>query len=99
MMRLRICIFAFVMAVAFASCRKPYNPPAIKSISGYLVVEGVIDAGADSTTIKLSRTVKLSNSNTVNPETGAAVTVESNQGATYPLAEISTGVYAAPPLG
>jgi hypothetical protein len=98
MMTLRICIFTFLLAIAFASCRKPYNPPPVKSTSGYLVVEGVINVGADSTTIKLSRTVNLSNNNVVNPETGAAVTVESNQGATYSLAEISPGHYAVPAL-
>ena len=89
MMRLRIYIFICIVAVA--SCRKPYDPPAIKSTNGYLVVEGVVNAGTDSTIIKLSRTVRLSNKSVVNPETGATVTVESNQGATYPLVEISAG--------
>ena len=41
-------------------CRKPYLPPVIATNSNYLVVEGVIDPGRDSTTIRLSRTVALS---------------------------------------
>ena len=79
-------------------CKKPYNPPAITAPGSYLVVEGIINAGADSTFIKLSRTVNLSAATTVNPETGATVAVEGNDNNSYPLTETSTGNYAVAAL-
>lgn len=80
------------------SCRKPYDPPALSATNSYLVVEGVINAGTDSTFIKVTRTVKISDKVVANPETGAALTVESDQNASYSLTEISKGNYASPGL-
>ncbi len=37
--------------IAAVSCKKMYNPPAINSPSSYLVVEGVVNSGHDSTFI------------------------------------------------
>jgi hypothetical protein len=85
-------IFLLLLAIG---CKKPYNPPAITAQGSYLVVEGIINAGPDSTIIKLSRTVNLSAASTVNPETGATVAVEGNDNTRYPLTETSTGKYAA----
>jgi len=87
-------LFYFILVVALTNCKKPYNPPAIASPGSYLVVEGVINAGSDSTIIKLSRTVNLSSGTTNNPETGATVSVQSSTNAIYPLIETSTGSYA-----
>ncbi len=86
-----------LITIIFAGCRKPYNPPALSSPGNYLVVEGVINSGADSTFIKLSRTVNIS-SNAINPETNAMVTVESNRDNIYSLKETLPGRYAAGPL-
>ena len=82
----------------FAGCRKPYDPPAIVAPHSYLVVEGVINPGPDSTIIKLSRTVNLSGKNSLNPLTGAILTVESDQNSTYPLTEGRQGRYFSPGL-
>ena len=76
------------------ACRKAYLPPEIASAGSLLVVEGVIVPGADSTFIRLSHTVKLSEKTSSQPETGATVTVEGN-GATYNLTEIAGGTYAS----
>lgn len=75
-------------------CRKPYNPPAITAHNSYLVVEGIINSGSDSTIIQLSRTVNLSSGTTNNPVTGASVSVQSNTNNSYPLTETSTGHYS-----
>jgi hypothetical protein len=80
------------------SCKKPYNPPAISAPGSYLVVEGVINSGPDSTIIKLSRTVNLSSTITLNPVSGAVLTVESAQNAIYPLIETTNGNYVSPGL-
>jgi hypothetical protein len=87
------CFLIFLISTI--GCKKPYNPPAIIAPGSYLVVEGVIDSGSDSTIIKLSRTVNLSSKVTVNPITGGVVTVESDQNDTYLLTEITNGTYVA----
>jgi len=86
-------IFIVAVTVLMAACRKPYNPPAVASPGSYLVVEGVINSGADSTTIKLSRTVKLSSQITNNPVTGAVVAVQSDKSISYPLTQTVPGTY------
>src|SRR5258708_1654300 len=82
-----------ISAMTMSACVKPYTPPTISSDKNYLVVEGVIDPGSDSTIIKLSRTGQLSEKVTVNPELGAVLTVESDQGVIYPLSEAANGMY------
>ena len=79
-------------------CKKPYNPTIINSPNNYLVVEGVIDSGPDSTIIKLSRTVNLSGKTSSSPELNAVVTVESDQSASYALQEAGNGKYGLPAL-
>jgi len=86
------------MIMITESCKKPYSPLIIAADNGYLVVEGLINSGQDSTFIKLSRTVKLSSKSALKPELNALVTVESDQGNTYTLLEDSNGLYSAPPL-
>src|SRR5271165_2307623 len=77
-------------------CRKPYNPAAISSPGSYMVVEGVINSGSDSTIIKLSKTVNLNSKTTVNPVLGASVTVESDQNTNFPLLDADgTGSYTS----
>jgi hypothetical protein len=87
-----------LLVLTVAGCKTPFNPQ-VTSVSGhYLVVEGIINSGNDSTIIKLSRTVKLSQKTTSNPELRALVTVESENGGSFPLSELGNGVYAAGPL-
>jgi hypothetical protein len=92
------CILYFAFTATVVSCKKPYNPPAIALAGSYLVVEGVINSGSDSTIIRLSKTVKLSSATAINPVTGAAVAVQSDQGAAYPLTETTHGNYVSPSL-
>jgi len=86
-------VFLFMMAIV--CCKKPYAPNIVSSNTSYLVVEGVINAGSDSTIIKLNRTVKLSDSVNHAPELSARVTVEGDQGSVYQLAEVGNGVYVS----
>src|SRR3954468_16975440 len=68
-----IIISGTAIAVTFTisyGCRKPYSPAAITGNDPhYLVVEGAINPGSDSTIIKLSRTVKIESKISANPET------------------------------
>ena len=83
-----------LLSLVAISCRKLYSPPSIAATNSYLVVEGAINSGDDSTIIKLSRTVKLSNKTAINPELNAILTIESDQNTSYPLKELGNGVYA-----
>ncbi len=95
----KITYILFVSAIILMGCAKPYNPPEISTNTNILVVEGLINTGADSTIIRLSRTVLIANKTTSAPETKATVTVENAQGTSYALPESSVkGVYAAPAL-
>jgi len=76
-------------------CKKPYTPPVITNNANYLVVEGVINTGSDSTAIKLSRTVLIAAKTTVNPELHSIVSVISNTNGVWPLKETGNGYYGA----
>jgi hypothetical protein len=80
------------------SCKKPYSPTIVASNANYLVVEGVINSGQDSTIINLSRTINIADTLKANPESGAQVLVESDQNVTYSIPEIGKGKYASPAL-
>ena len=83
MTRLRnICC---VLLLTLVCCKKPYNPPASSTPDSYLVVEGFINSGNDSTVIKISKTVRLTNKTAVNPVLGATVTVEGEHDVVYNL--------------
>lgn len=91
-------IFVCIILIA-AGCKKAFFPKEINSDSShYLVIEGVINSGNDSTIIKLSRTRKIDTLRTIDPETAANVTVESDANNAYPLNEITLGTYASAPL-
>ncbi len=87
--------YIIILLVLGAACKKPYDPPAITASGSYLVVQGTINAGSDSTIITLSRTVSLSAANAINPVPGATVAVEGDQNTVYPLTEASGGRYVS----
>jgi len=95
---MRIHILLIVLVCLFAiefSCKKLYNPPLVSSNQNYLVVDGVINSGSDSTIVYLSRTVKLNIKSFRNPEQGATLKVESDKNDVYTLQEIIPGKYIA----
>jgi hypothetical protein len=91
-------IIFFIFILLTIRCKTPYSPGVISSPGQYLVVEGVINSGSDSTIIKLSYTVNLSSTVTLNPVAGAVVAVQSDQNTTFPLIETANGNYVSPGL-
>lgn len=80
-------------------CRKDFRPTGtLTSSSKYLVVDGVINTGTDSTFIKLSTTKIFDTVVVTDPVKSAQVIVESDAGGRYPLTEITAGTYSANPL-
>lgn len=92
-----ICIMS-ISAITITGCRKSYIPHVVASNTNYLVVEGVINSGPDSTIINLSRTVNIGDKISSTPEPDASVTIESDQNKIYPLSAAGNGKYASPPL-
>jgi len=85
--------FCVIIAGLFG-CKKAFNPQVSVIDHGYLVVEGVIDSGNDSTHIRLSRTTTL-DGKTFKAESGANVSVEGDNNTSYKLAEDLAGTYTA----
>jgi hypothetical protein len=88
-------VLALVLA---AACKESYAPPLVSTNNSYLVVEGFINNGPDTTRINLSHTFKLDDSANVVPELQAVVTVEGKSGDSYALTESGGGLYIAPGL-
>ncbi|MFD0795167.1 DUF4249 domain-containing protein [Mucilaginibacter litoreus] len=88
-----------MMCVLYVSCRKSFDPTVQTQAKSYLVVEGLINTGNDSTIIKLSRTVNVNDTMQVKTEAGATINVIDETGNTYRLVEVSAGRYGAGPLG
>lgn len=88
----------FLILFAVTNCRQPYLPPVIEKNYNYLVVDGYIVNGNDSTVIKLSRTTNISDSLPPVPELGAQVSVVGDQSDVYPLIDNLNGSYSKPSL-
>ncbi len=82
------------------SCRKPYEPPAIKGNNHFLAVDGIIYTGLGvASTINLSRSVNLDESGEHIPELNAQIAIQSSGGDSYNLIDSAgTGIYVSPAL-
>jgi hypothetical protein len=92
---MRRAAYLLFFLIVLTTCRKPYNPPAITGKGSFLVVEGIVNSGTDSTTITLSRTVNVSSDTVRNPVLNAHVAVISDQNVVFPLTETTNGNYVA----
>ncbi|MFB9841901.1 DUF4249 domain-containing protein [Mucilaginibacter ginsenosidivorans] len=93
---MRKVIFISLTIITWFGCKKPYLGPAASSdtaATGFLVVEGTINTGADSTIIRVSRTVPLGSARRSEPVTDATMMVESDAGGSYGLPSYGNGYY------
>ena len=87
-------IFYLILLTCFVwGCKKPYSPKATSSPNNYLVVEGVINTGNDSTIVRLSKTVNISGNVNSMIIDNAVVSVEAEGGGNYNLFSIGNGNY------
>jgi hypothetical protein len=85
---------ALLIILIISGCKKAFTPTGLVSVNNqYLVIEGTINSGNDTTFIKLSRTKKVDSSLTFTKETNANVTLENDASGQYPLTEITPGTY------
>ena len=95
----QLCFAAIVTLVIVApGCKEKFPFPQSAVDKNYLVVEGFINSGNDSTRIKLSRSVKPDDSVFIKPERAAIVSVEGENGSDYPLFETEPGMYCGAPI-
>lgn len=93
-MKNRRGLYILVFCLALFTCKEPFAPTIVAKNNNYLVVEGLINTGPDSTFIKLSRTTKIEDKNSIKPELGAVVSVEGENNQSYLLKDLGKGVYA-----
>lgn len=82
-----------MILLSSAGCKEEFNPPVIAMGTNYLVVEGLINSGQDTTTILLSRTTKLADTTVLKPKAGAQVVIEGEGNMHYLLLEKKAGSY------
>lgn len=92
---LKISFFALILILD--SCIEPFSPPEVNSDERYLVIDGFLNVGNDSSRVALRRTQNVNNDALPDMESGAQVLVESEGGETFNFTEISYGLYALPP--
>jgi len=83
--------------IIILSCKDEYYPEIIESGNSYLVVEGVLCAGPDSTVIRLTKTAKLYSSGFTDVQ-NAKVTVEGRDNSIKGLVSSGNGRYVSPGL-
>jgi hypothetical protein len=91
--------FLSLMLLLLASCVKPYEPAVITGVNNFLVVDGIINMGANAvTTVALSRTRSLGDTVIFHPELHSQVAIEAENGTRYFLQEGDSGLYKSVPL-
>jgi len=89
MKKLLYCLLALLVM----GCKENYDSPVHSPVTGYLVVEGVINSGAGAANIVLSRTSKLDNNRGIVNETGATVKLEGEDNSVHAFADKGQGQY------
>lgn len=98
MLKGRVILNVLGLILFIGACKEPYFPSIIEAPNSYLVVDGMIKVGGDSTIIRLTRTRNLSDSIGVITEEGAFVVLEGNQGGYFPFTRLGNGYYGTAPL-
>ncbi|MBS1577935.1 MAG: DUF4249 domain-containing protein [Bacteroidetes bacterium] len=96
-MKKRLIVLASSLVFFLSGCKEKYIPPVIDSNLNYLVVDGSLMNGPDSTIIRLGRTKKLDELPVTIKEQNAQMAVEDADGnVLYYFQEINNGTYAVP---
>jgi hypothetical protein len=92
--------YILIIFLLILSCRKPYDPTAIKGNNHFLAVDGFIQTGINvSTTFTISRSLNLNDSIPYFPELNAQVTIDGSDGSSYILQDTAgNGTYVSSQL-
>ena len=83
-----------LLLLLLLGCVKDYTPPVTAAQTALLVVDGFINSQG-ITTIRLSRTISLTEATAPPPETRATVFIEDAAGRQLPLTETEPGTYVS----
>lgn len=89
--------YLFTLSLMTA-CKERYMLPGAGQETGYLVIDGVVNSGQGSTTLRITRTLKLVDDVGFKNEVGASVRLEGDDNSVHSLSEISDGFYYSPQL-
>jgi len=91
---LKIAFSYAAMMMLFVCCKQEYIPSVNKENANLLVVEGFLNSGQGATTIRLSRSVELTDTTQKKFELGAKVNVEGENGSSFALTGNTRGEYS-----
>jgi hypothetical protein len=91
----RIFPIALILSV---NCVERYDPPIDQQSLNILVVDGFINATANTAEVKLSRTQSIHSLESAPTEANAVVSIESSTGGVFALKETEPGTYRADPI-
>lgn len=96
-MKMKGIISCLFLALLLISCKEKYEPPIITSNLDYLVVDGFLNNSADTTTLRLSRTKKLSDGIDYTGESDALIQLEDGNGhVIHTFQQSGNGYYFVP---
>jgi len=81
------------LTVLVYGCIQPFAPPEVNNVDSFLVVDGFLNLGGDTTKITLSRTQNTTSRTPFAMETGAQMRVLGESGEIYTFKEQGKGVY------
>ncbi|PZR33904.1 MAG: hypothetical protein DI538_17395 [Azospira oryzae] len=88
-----------VLLFAISNCIEPYAVRELTTDYNYLVVQGVLINGSAPSSIQLSRTTTLKNTEQKEViEANASVQLEEENGSTHPFTGNGMGLYTLPPI-
>jgi hypothetical protein len=90
--------FVFLLMVVLFSCYEPYLPPDVSNSASYLVVDAFINATDGSATVKLSHTIPLASTDTLDQINDATVALHDASGHASMLKFQSNGFYTGKDL-
>lgn len=97
-MRKQLLYGVILLTFLASSCKDRYFPEYKTTDNGYLVVEGILNAGNEPTNIYISRTYPIESAGRKPLEQNALVTVEGNDNTLQTLAMTAQGTYHHPGL-
>jgi hypothetical protein len=90
-------LFLFTSLIVY-SCIEPFSPPEVNNPESFLVVDGFLNVGGDTSKISLRNTQNTNDESNPLPESGAKIAVESENGESYNFEQTAAGLYVLPPV-
>ncbi len=95
--RWALCGMLATSAFVIKSCVEPFSPPEVTNPGTYLVVDGFLNIGGDTSRVTLSHTQAVNDGKQFEMEGGATITAEAENGESYAFQDMGNGLYKLPP--